>query len=532
MTLDRALLAPNAVRDWGRATPDAVFLQHVSGDTLSYAQVDARLDGWASALRAAAVQPGEHVASFVTSPVDAAVVWLALGRGGHLAVPLNTAHVGSMLRHVLATSDAVALIVSSDLVDRLAAVIGDLPMLRLVVVLGDATLPDLGIDTVSAADLLDRAETTADAAVDHAGPEPHETAMLLFTSGTTGASKAVIVPWAGAYGYWSWVPADTLAAGDGLYAPMTMFHISGLGALQYAASKGARFIVRDRFSASEFWTDVRTTEATTCGIVGPMTALLASAPERDDDADNPLRNLLLGPMIEGMEAFERRFGVRVATCYGMTEVPPIIATGWDHGPWQSCGSVLAGFPWAEARVVDTFDHEVPNGEVGELIVRTAEPWTLNGGYYRNPEATVAAWRNGWFHTGDAFRRDDEGRFYFVDRINDTIRRRGENISSFEVESAVLEHDGVEACAAYGVPDMHGGHEVMIAVVPKAGAAIDVAGLGADLAARMPRYMVPRYIDIVADLPRNTTSLRVQKFALRERGITPTTWDRLGDAASG
>ena len=522
MTLDRVLLAPNAVRHWAQATAGAVFLQHVRGERLTYAEVDARLDQWAGALRTAGVSAGEHVASFVSSPIEAAVVWLALGRGGYVAVPLNTAHVGSMLRHVLTASDAAAVIVSADLVDRLGQVVADLPLLRLVVVLGDEAPPDLGVRTASAADLL------AESDVDHVftGPEPHDTAMLLFTSGTTGPSKPVIVAWAGAHGYWSWVPDDMLAAGEGLYAPMTMFHISGLGALQHAASRGARFIVRDRFSATDFWTDVSAADATACGLVGPMTALLAAAPVRDDDADNPLRGMILGPMIEEMEAFERRFDVRVATCYGMTEVPPIIATGWDHGPWQTCGRIIEGRPWAEARVVDPFDHEVPNGEVGELMVRTGEPWTLNGGYYGNAEATVAAWRNGWFHTGDAFRRDDDGRFFFVDRMNDTIRRRGENISSFEVERAVMEHDGVEACAAYGVPDTHGGHEVMVAVVARPGAEIDVAELGADLAARMPRYMAPRYIDLVAELPRNTTSLRVQKFVLRERGVTATTWDRL------
>ena len=525
MTLDRALLAPNAVRGWAQTNPKAVLLQHVSGEQLTYGEVDARLDRWAAALRSAGLGDGEHVASFVTSPLDAAVVWLALGRGGHVAVPLNTAHLGAMLRHVLGASDAAAVIVSPDLLDRLREVVGHLPLLRLVVVLGDGPLPALGVRTVTSNELL--AATNHDADGEPAGsePEPHDTAMLLFTSGTTGPSKAVIVPWAGAHGYWSWVPDDMLGAGEGLYAPMTMFHISGLGALQYAACRGARFILRDRFSATAFWTDVRETDAAACGLVGPMTALLAAAPVRDDDDDNPLRSMILGPMIEGMDAFERRFGVRVATCYGMTEVPPIIATGWDHGPWQTCGTLIAGHPWAEARVVDAFDRELPNGMVGELIVRTGEPWTLNGGYYRNAEATVSAWRNGWFHTGDAFRRDDDGRFYFVDRINDTIRRRGENISSFEVENAVMEHDSVAACAAYGVPDTYGGHEVMVAVVAEPGAEIDPAELGAYLAARMPHYMVPRYIDVVAELPRNTTSLRVQKFVLRDRGVTPTTWDR-------
>jgi carnitine-CoA ligase len=359
-------------------------------------------------------------------------------------------------------------------------------------------------------------------------PELHDTAMLLFTSGTTGPSKAVIVPWAAAHGYWSWVPDDTLAPGEALYAPMTMFHISGLGALQFAAWRGGRLVTRDRFSATSFWPDVRATGAAVAGIVGPMSSLLASAPERPDDADNPLRSMILGPMIPEMAAFERRFGVRVATCYGMTEVPPVIVTGWDHGPWETCGRVLDGYPWAEARIVDEHDRPLPDGSVGELVVRTGVPWTLNGGYYNQPDATVEAWRNGWFHTGDAFRRDEAGWYYFVDRMKDTIRRRGENISSFEVESFALDFPGVAGCAAFGVPDELGGDEVMIAVEVQPGATVDPAALGAFLAERMPKYMTPRYVEVIDEIPRNTTSLRVQKFVLRDRGVTPATWDRLAE----
>jgi crotonobetaine/carnitine-CoA ligase len=520
--MDRSDLAPNAVARWAADTPDQVFLEHVDGRRLTYAAVDELLDRWAGGLAAHGIAPGEHVASFVTDPLDAAVVWLACGRAGAVAVPLNTAHVGRMLRHVLVTSDAVALVVSPDLVPRLPEVAGEAPRLRLVVVTGErGELPPLGDVTVVAADDLLAAPPEA-----RHEPELHDTAMLLFTSGTTGPSKAVVVPWAAAHGYWSWAPDDTLAPGEALYAPMTMFHISGLGALQFAAWRGGRLVLRDRFSASSFWSDVRATGATAAGLVGPMTGLLASAPAQPDDADHPLRRMILGPMIPDMVGFERRFGVQVATCYGMTEVPPVIVTGWDHGPWETCGRVIDGYPWAEARIVDAHDRPVPVGAVGELVVRTGAPWTLNGGYYNQPSATVEAWRNGWFHTGDAFRQDEDGWFSFVDRMKDTIRRRGENISSFEVESFALDYPDVAACAAFGVPDEFGGDEVMIAVECAPGATVDPAALGAFLAERMPKYMTPRYVEVVEQIPRNTTSLRVQKFVLRDRGVTPTTWDRL------
>jgi crotonobetaine/carnitine-CoA ligase len=227
-----------------------------------------------------------------------------------------------------------------------------------------------------------------------------------------------------------------------------------------------------------------------------------------------------------MDAFEQRFGTRVCTSYGMTEVPSMIATGWDHGPWQTCGTVCEGWPWPEVELVDQHDRPVPVGQVGQMVVRTRAPWALNAGYHRDPEATAEAWRNGWFHTGDAFTRDEQGRYYFVDRMKDTIRRRGENISSFEVESAVGAHGAVAECAAYGVPDGFGGDDVMVAIVPAPGEPLpDPEELFAFLEASMPAYMVPRYVEVIDELPRNATTLRVQKFVLRERGVTPTSWDR-------
>ena len=174
------------------------------------------------------------------------------------------------------------------------------------------------------------------------------------------------------------------------------------------------------------------------------------------------------------------------------------------------------------RVVDENDEPVGVGEVGELVVRSAEPWSLNGGYYGMPEATAAAWRNGWFHTGDAFRFDEDGNYYLVDRLKDAIRRRGENISSFEVENVVRGYPGVADCAAIGVPDEFGDDEVMVIVEASEGATIDPAALHEWLVDRMPKFMLPGLID-VNSLPRNATTQRVRKFELRDRGVTPTTW---------
>ena len=528
-------LAPNALRQWAAITPDQVLLDHVDGRRLTYAGATARADRWAAGFARLGVEVGAVVGIFVTDSFDGARAWLDVTTAGMVAVPVNTAHLGRMLRHVLVTSEMEVVVVSPDLVDRLAEVVGGdgdgKAALRLVVVLGEpgadqpaAPVAPVGaVASVAAAELEGAGDDPAPAPF---RPELHDTAMFLFTSGTTGPAKAVVIPWAASHSHWSMVPEDTIALGEALYAPVAMFHNSGIGALQFVVWRGGRLVLRGRFSATAFWDDVRRSGAVAAGLVGPMTAVLWSLPQADDDADNPLRGVVVGPMIEQMEAFERRFGVKVCTSYGMTEVPSMIATTWDHGPWATCGTLCGGWPWPDLAVVDEHDREVPVGTVGELIVRTRAPWALNAGYHGDPAATAAAWRNGWFHTGDAFRQDDEGRYYFVDRMKDSIRRRGENISSFEVESAVLDHPAVAECAAFAVPDGFGGDEVMVVVVAADGAAPDREELFAFLGATMPAYTVPRYVEVVDQIPRNSTTLRIQKFVLRQRGVTPTTWDRL------
>jgi crotonobetaine/carnitine-CoA ligase len=521
--LDRSLLAPHALARWAAVTPDAIALEHVDGDRLTFAELHDDALRWAAALQAAGVAAGTHVATMVPNVFAAHRAMLALGWLRAVEVPLNTAYTGQMLRYALVHSDTTVLIVATEYLERVEAVAADLSGLLTVVVI-DGPGHDLpGAGRVSGiAELL----SGRGPAVGLTGPDPWDTACLLFTSGTTGASKAVVSPWgAVVYQMWSWVPADTVQAGEGLYSALPMFHNSGRSGFNYALTKGARFVFRDKFSATNVWDDVRRTGCVTLALVGPMTSLLWSAQPRPDDADTPVRNVVLGPMIPDMAAFERRFGVRVATCYGQTEIGVPVATGWEHGPWATCGRVREDYPWPEVRLVDEHDEPVPLGEVGEMVVRTREPWALNVGYYKMPEQTAAAWRNGWFHTGDAFRCDEDGWFYFVDRMNDAIRRRGENISSFEVENHLLEHPGVIECAAVGVRTPHGDEEVMAVIVAKDPDTFDPAELIEFLAPRMPRFMVPRYVRVVDDLPRNETTRRVRKHELRDEGVTDQTWDR-------
>jgi crotonobetaine/carnitine-CoA ligase len=306
---------------------------------------------------------------------------------------------------------------------------------------------------------------------------------------------------------------------------MALFHNSGRSGFNFVLSRGGCLVTRDKFSATHVWDDVRRHNCVALALVGPLTALLYAAPPRADDADNPVRSVILGPMIPQIGDFERRFGVRVAICYGQTEIGAPVTSGWDHGPWECCGQRRTSWPYHDVRIVDEHDQDLPPGQVGELVVRSAEPGALNLGYYGMPERTAEAWRGGWFHTGDAFRIDDDGNFYFVDRMNDAIRRRGENISSFEVEAAVAQHPAVRECAAVGVRTEFGDDEVM-AVVIVDDPDFAPGELVSFLDGRLPKFMVPRYVSVVDDLPRNATTGRVRKSELRAAGVTAATWDAL------
>jgi len=520
--LERRFLAPHALAEWAGKTPSAVALEHIDGERLTYGELHADSRRWAGAFRRMGVEAGGHVATMLPNCTIAHRTMLGLAWLRAVEIPLNTAYTGRMLQYALDHADATSLVVASEYLERVLAVGAGLPSLGAVVV-ADGPAPDVEAPfrLIGADEFLDGAEAPGDAG----GPDVWDVACLLYTSGTTGPSKAVMSPWGFIYQMWSWVPEDTLGPGDGVLNSLPLFHNSGRSGFNYSLTCGARFVFREKFSATHVWSDVRRADCSVLALVGPMTSLLQSADPRDDDRDHPVRSVLLGPMIPEMEQFERRFGVRVATCYGQTEIGAPVATGWDRGPWANCGKVRTDYPFPEIRLVDEHDAAVAVGEVGEMIVRADEPWALNLGYYKMPDQTVAAWRNGWFHTGDAFRCDEDGWYYFVDRMKDAIRRRGENISSFEVENHVTEHPDVIECAAVGIRTRHGDDEVLAAVVVKDSTTFDPAELIRFLVPRMPRFMVPRYVQVLEDLPRNETTRRVRKNELRDAGLTEGTWDR-------
>jgi len=520
--LDRRFLAPHALARWAERQPDVVALEHVDGARLTYAELHAEALRWAGAFQRSDIEAGRHVGTLLPNEFDAYFTLLGLAWVGAVEVPINTAFTGSMLRYALDHADVSVLITTTAFLDRLVPIVDQLPTLETIVVLDDPEpLGPSTVRTVGRRELLDGVA----AATDLPGPEHWDVAALLFTSGTTGPSKAVRTPWAVLYQNWSYIPEDTFGPGEGLFCALPLFHNSGRGAFNCVLARGGRFVMRDKFSATNVWDDVRRANCIALALVGPLTALLYAAQPRPDDADNPVRHVVLGPMIPEIEDFESRFGVKTCVAYGQTEIGVALASGWDHGPWASCGSLRTGYPWPEVRIVDEHDQPVGPGVVGELVVRMSAPWAINAGYYKMPEQTADAWRNGWFHTGDALTYDEHGYYYFVDRMNDAIRRRGENISSFEVETMVCEHPDVIECAAIGVGAAHGDQEILVAVIVTDPERFDPAELLTFLIPRMPRFMVPRYVEVAADLPRTEASARIRKHELRDRGVPESVWDR-------
>jgi crotonobetaine/carnitine-CoA ligase len=310
---------------------------------------------------------------------------------------------------------------------------------------------------------------------------------------------------------------------DVYYAPLPLFHIAGQWATVYAAMiAGATAALTGRFSVEAFWGDVRRSRATATFLLGAMANFLHRQPARADDATTPLAKAIIVPLFPEADDFRRRFDVKVATTYGSTEVSAPLRMGFDEADWTTCGVVKDDV--FEVRIVDDDDNEVPPGVPGELVIRAKEPWVLMAGYWRHPEWTITAWRNLWLHSGDVMKRDAAGKLYFVDRAKDAIRRRGENISSMEVETEVNAHPDVLESAVIPVASEHTEQDVMAIVVPRPGRSIDAGALIDFLTPRMASFMVPRYVDVVDALPKTPTG-KIQKFDLRARGVTPTTWDR-------
>jgi crotonobetaine/carnitine-CoA ligase len=520
--LDRGLVLPHLIARHVEDVPDRVVMLDVEGRQSTYRELQDTYRTWSDAYRRLGIAPGDTVVTMLPNSFVAYEAWLGAAWLGAIEVPANNGYLGDMLRHLLNDSQAAVLVIAQRFVDRVVGIAGDLTHLRTVVVPDaepGAELPELPFDLVDRARFFEGARP----ADDLPGPQHHDIAALIYTSGTTGPSKGVLVPWAELYEFASMPPEGMLEEDSGFYSVYPAFHVSGKAMLYLAARYRAHLAIRETFSLSEFWNDIRRFDIHAAGLVGPMAALLMLNPVDPADADNPLERVFMGPLIPEVEEFKERFGVVVGSGFGMTEVGvPLGTDGFVLVDATSCGKVRPGY---QVRIVDDYDEEVPVGTVGELVVRSDEPWMITPGYWRQPERTAEAWRNGWFHTGDGFRRDEEGNHYFVDRMKDAIRRRGENISSFEVEAAVLQHPQVLECAAIAVPSELGEDEIKVLVV--VAEELSPAELLDFLEPRMPKFMLPRYVELVASLPKTDATFRTKKVELRAAGINERTWDREG-----
>jgi len=453
----------------------------------------------AGMLQEAGIRRGDSVATMSENRRELLELWLGCAWIGAVYLPINTALRGKQLEHVVKDGNSQLLVVAPEFAEIA-------PSAPQVWRFNDYPNPGN--------------------AVTHISPRPGDTCALLYTSGTTGPSKGVRCPQAQWY-WWGVTTGEALQLDedDVLYTCMPLFHTNALNTFVQALIAGATFVLGPRFSASQMWQRLAESDATVTFLLGAMVHMLL---KRDDDPFGRQHRVrvALSPATPAAlhEEFRTRFGVRLVDGWGSTETNYVLSTAFDGAPAGSMGAVLPDF---EARVVDENDSEQPPGMPGELVVRAKQPNAFANGYHGLSGKTVEAWRNLWLHTGDRVVRDEQGWWWFVDRLSDSIRRRGENISSFEVETVLAEHDAVAASAVVPVPSEIGEEEVLAYVVQRTGKTVDPVELIRFCSSRLAYFAIPRYIDFVDELPL-TPSGKIQKYKLRERGLAATAWDR--DAA--
>jgi crotonobetaine/carnitine-CoA ligase len=490
--------------------PFAVF----ADETWDYARAAAEAWSAARALRGLGVERGDFVLAWLPNGKDALRVWFGANALGATFAPLNPAYRGSLLEHTINIAGARLMVAHPALLDRLEGL--ELPALEQIVAVAEGPV------SVAGRAVLGRE------ALDDPGPRPDvdggvnvwDIAALIYTSGTTGPSKGVLCPYLHHYTYAEGL-LPTQTGNDRFYVCLPMFHAGGTTAIYGMLQRGGSVAIVDGFRTQAFFDDARRFGVTHCTILGAMATFLLKQDPRDDDLDNPIRTAIVTPMVDDPAAFTRRFGIEVFTGYGLTEGTCPIRS--EYTPENTFGCGCEWNPDYELRIVDEHDREVAPGQVGELMMRHSRPWSLSAGYRKMPEETARAWRNGWFHTGDAMRRDPDGTYVFVDRAKDALRRRGENISSMEVEREILAHPSVLEAAVVAAPADEVEDEVRAFVAARPGAVLDPRELAEWLVPRLPYFMVPRYIDVLDELPK-TESQKVQKYKLRDRPLDGS-WDR-------
>jgi crotonobetaine/carnitine-CoA ligase len=489
----------------------------------SYAEIDAAADRVASAFHALGAGKQTRVGILLGNRVEYLDLWFGLSRIGAVQVPFNTAFRSAQILHVLRRAPIPIVVVEDTLAGELLEVADQIQDLETVVVLGScgAARARSNKQVIAYRDLVTSALSAGNANVEISGAD---TAAVMNTSGTTGPSKGVRLAHAQQYILGRNIAVDLELREDDIYYNFfPLFHNTAQAMITLPVLlTGATMVLAERFSARQFWPDVHRHGCTVFYYIGEILRVLLKSTSAPDGAGSKLRaGWGIGAAPQDFIEFQQRHGIVLRSGYGSTEANVCVYLPHDNPDPASVGRALPGY---ELRIGDVDDAPLPAGQVGEILVRADEPYTTMQGYDGDPQATIAAWRNLWFHTGDAGYIDAGGNLYFVGRVRDAIRVRGENVSAFEVEEVIGQVQGVLEVAAIAVPCELGGDDVKIVVVAAPGSKLSAQVLIAAAQAKLPKFAVPRYVEFVAALPKTETN-KVRKHVLRESPFTPDTWDR-------
>ena len=527
MLYDRAL--PEVLRIRASDSADRTFFQTVGGPKVSYAEAYARACAVANGLITLGVKHGETVVIMAESSEDSISSWLGVHLSGAVEVAINTGYLGQPLIHALQNSRARILFIDDAFLAALAAVRESLSFLETVIVhpfRGDRRIarPSLaGLTILDFAAIQGPRDKAPNRAV-----APQDVAAIVYTSGTTGPAKGVTMP----HGQISLfarlgIEGARMTQDDVHYCFVPLYHVAGKYMGIYGSMiTGGSVIIDTKFSADAWLPRVREYGATISHVHGPLVEMIYKQPETPHDADNPVTRIISSPFPAKIAfEFERRFGLRGIECWGMTEVTVPIWQPYDEPLHVGCCGRVRNDHF-EFRILDPeTDEEMPTGQTGEFALRPRSPWSIMQGYLHMPEVTISAWRNLWFHTGDHGYVDAEGYVYFVDRGKERIRRRAENISSYEIEAAALLHPAVRECAAVGVPsEFEGDDDIKLCVILAPGATLSPEALMEHLTRSLPHFMTPRYIAFVKEFARTSVG-KIQKASLRGVESDGALWDR-------
>ena len=499
-----------------------VFLRFKEDQSFTYNEMDLLSNRCANGFLDLGIAKGDKVSIMLPNRPEYIHIWFGLAKIGAVEVPVNTNYKGEFLRHIVDQSDSRILVIAGEYLDRVKLIEDSLKKLEKIIVLGEVekrVSDAIRIPMMSFDEFFNKSDKPVDVTV-----YPWDPLSIIYTSGTTGVSKGAL----GCHNFWMVTAQKMLEHRDGrkediflTFLPLYHFNAQVLTTLHVLIAE-AQMVLLDQFSASRFWDQIRYYGATQFNYLGAVIPILAKQPEKSKDLDNPARIALGAGCPPGiMEEVEKRFGIKCLEGFGMTEIGIPVHVMPDDRPKGSCGKAMDVY---EIKLFDDNDNEVPVGEIGEIVFRPREPFIMMSEYYNMPEKTLEAFRNLWFHTGDLAKQDADGYFYFVDRKKDALRRRGENISSFEVERAINSHPKVLESAAVAVKSELAEDEVKICVVLKLGESLTPEELIHYAIDRMPYFAVPRYVEFMDSLPKTPTE-RTQKYLLKQAGITPNTWDR-------